>query len=92
MSTTQQMRTLKAAKELVTELESAKNFLDIKSAVTTFIEAQDGLEDEGSGVLGDGDMLELAWRFCERRGKSMDIAKMLLSVQAIPHTKINKVR
>ncbi len=60
-----------------------ERFAAMKAAVTRFIEEQDGtvpLDQVGTGLLGDRELIQIAANYIQRRGKDLSVGAALLQI------------
>jgi hypothetical protein len=80
----QKQKALEFARELVSKIENAQDFVGIKAAVDDFITEMSNPAawqgtDIGLSVIGDDTLLRLAAGACMQRGKSRDVAVRLFA-------------
>jgi hypothetical protein len=80
----QKQKALELARELVSKIENAQDFVGIHMAVFDFVTAMSSPAvwqetDIGLSVIGDDSLLRLAAGACMQRGKSRDVAVRLFA-------------
>jgi len=79
-----QLLAVKCTEALLKELKQASSFVETKAAIEKYITNLDGTSECGDSpcVLGDQDMARLFMQSLRRRGKSMEIGIVMMTIES----------